>query len=191
MGILVAMILAGGGSPLEPAGLYDFADLQEVEDQAVYVGFQAFGLWTRFDTGLRIEDAEGLGADFRLSLVGTDLVDFRFGFAGWNTGNDEDVLEPAGVRVRQYRAGLGFEVPLRRPLEVGFWVLGGVCRFRRDGENDTSPYLEFMGSVGLRPVPAVWIGIVGMATHTQSSFNHEHTHLYHNYSAGPAVEIRY
>ncbi len=177
-GLIALCLLAGGG-------------LQEQEAAGEYIGVEAFALWTRFDDGLRIQEAWGVGADFRLGLVGEHLIDLRLGYAGWNTENDEDELPAEGVWVRQYRAGLGLEIPLRKFVEVGFWINGGVYRFRRDGEDDTSPYLEFMGTFGFRPVPNVKIGIVAMSTHTESSFNREHTHLFHNYSAGPGVEIRF
>jgi len=189
--VWVALCLAGGGDLLEPPPLYGFADLEEGQEEKDIVGIEVFALRTHFDDGLKIEDAWGVGADLKLGLGGPTRTWLRLGYAGWNTENDEDRLPSEGVWVRQYRAGVGFDVPVREVFDLGFWIDGGVYRFRRDGEEDTSPYVEFLGTVGFRPVPNVRIGLLVMSTHTQSSFNREHTHLFHNYSAGPSVEVRF
>lgn len=192
MTVLMALcLLASGGDPWDLAGAFGLAGPDEPKELEDIVGLEIFALRTGFDDGLKIEDAWGLGADLKLGLGGPTRTWLRLGYAGWNTENDEDELPAAGVWVRQYRIGVGFEIPFREVIDLGFWFDGGVYRFRRDHEEDTSPYVEFLGTIGFRPVPNVRIGLMAMSTHTQSSFNHRHTHLYHNYSAGPAVEVRF
>jgi hypothetical protein len=155
------------------------------------IGVEVFAVWTRFDTGLKIEDHAGVGADLQFGWdYGVTTLWLSLGYAGWDTQNDEDELAAAEVRIRQYRAGVSTYFSWR-VLELGVGVTGGLYRFKRRHENDTSPFVEFEGSLGVRPVPAVRLGVLGLATHTQSSFNREHTHLFHNYSIGPFVEVRF
>lgn len=190
MEILAALWLAAAGDvpgELLPGGL---AGTGEDPGEEI-AGIEVFAIFTDFDDGLKIEEAWGLGADLKLGLGGPARTWLRLGYAGWNTENDEDELPSEGVWVRQYRAGLGFEVTLRERIDVGFSIDAGVYRFRRDGEDDTSPYLEFLGSLGFRPIPNVKVGLLAMSAHTQSGFNRQHTHLFHNYSAGPSLEIRF
>ena len=76
-------------------------------------------------------------------------------------------------------------------LELGVAATLGVYRFRTDGDHDTSPFVEFEGSLGFRPIPQLKIGGLLLATHTQSSFSRSHTHLFHNYSAGLMAEFSF
>jgi hypothetical protein len=195
--VWMALCLAGGGDLLEPPPLYGgFPASQEKKeedpgDPEDIFAIEAFALRTDFDEGLRIEPAWGMGADLKLGFGGPSRAWLRLGYAGWNTENDVDEIYASGVWVRQYRLGVGFEVPFRKLFDVGFWIDGGVYRFRRDEDEDTSPYVEFLGTIGVRPHPNVRIGLLLLSSHTQSSFNHDSTHLYHNYSAGPSVEVRF
>ena len=87
----------------------------------------------------------------------------------------------------QYRAGVGFEFPFSK-AELGIGSNIGVYRFATSGDSDSSPYVEFEGSLGFRPIPPLKIGGLLMATYTQSSFTRSHTHLFGNYSGGLGVE---
>lgn len=152
---------------------------------------EAFFLRTAFDDGLRIDEGMGGGADinFRWQWNEKTRLGFHVGFAAWDTETNARGFSEVDVDVAQYRAGVGAEFPFGRVVELGLAVTGGVYRFHRNNENDASPFLEFEGSLGFRPTPSLKIGGLVMATHTQSSFNRSHTHLFHNYSAGLMVEF--
>lgn len=158
-----------------------------------FINLKVFGVDTNFDSGLRIDDARGYGADIEIGNIrkGKTVTGLSVGYAGWNTENDTSrIWPPDDVQVRQYRVGAWIE--LTSPwLELGLALNVGAYRFRRTGENDTSPYAEFEGTLGVRPIPELKFGVIGMATHTQSSFNHKRTHFYHNYSVGFFVEYRF
>ncbi len=153
---------------------------------------EAFVLSTAWDEGLHLDDAVGLGADFnfRWRWNGKTRLGFSVGAAMWDPETDLDGLPDQDVDVAQYRAGVGAEFPFSR-VEIGLGVTTGVYRFRTSGEHDTSPFLEFEGSLGFRPLPMLKIGGLLMASHTQSSFSRTHTHLFHNYSAGLVVEFAF
>jgi hypothetical protein len=185
---LLVQAAADDGLPLPRLSDLEYrAPRATVED---FMGVEAFALWTRWDDGIHIDDHWGIGADLEF---GWDYGVFRqaisLGFAGW--GSDTDDLPDAGVDIRQYRLGYALSFRIREVLELGGGITTGVYRFRRRNENDTSPYVEFEGSIGFRPLPMVRLGVLGLATHTQSSFNRSHTHLFHNYSAGPFVEVSF
>ena len=150
---------------------------------------EVFVLRTSFDDGLPLDEGLGAGADlnFRWQYNGKTRMGFSVGVAGWDTETDIDGVPDQDVDIAQYRVGFGAEFPFSR-IEIGLGVNLGVYRFRTDGDGDTSPFLEFEGSVGFRPIPELKIGGLLLATHTQSSFGRSHTHLFHNYSAGLGVE---
>jgi hypothetical protein len=182
--------LPGPGDEFDLPSIGDFA-VQEPEEPAQIIGAKAFAVSTQWDSGLRIEDSGGLGLDLNFRWKPRKVrFGFSLGYAGWNTENDEDRLPAESVRVRQYRAGFGVEFPFRF-VEFGLASTVGVYRFRSDLDDDTSPFFELEGSVGFVPLPSVKAGFLGLASHTESSFNHENTHLYHNYSVGVFAEVRF
>lgn len=154
---------------------------------------EAFVLTTSWDEGIHLDDSPGLGVDFnfRWRWNGKTRMGFSVGAVVWDPETDVQSLPDQDVDAVQYRAGFGAEFPFGRFVELGLGLGAGVYRFRTDGEHDTSPYLEFEGSLGFRPVPMLKVGGVVMATHTQSSFSRSHTHLFHNYSAGLMVEFSF
>jgi hypothetical protein len=163
-----------------------------VKSREEIFSIEAFVLTTAFDDGMHLDDAIGVGGDFnfRWQWNGKSRLGFSIGFAAWDVETDVDGLPDQDVDVSQYRIGFGAEFPFSR-VEVGLGLNAGVYRFRTDGDNDTSPFLEFEGSLGFRPIPPLKIGGLLMATHTQSSFSRSHTHLFHNYSAGLGVELSF
>jgi hypothetical protein len=182
MGMLLAVALLAGDADA-PTRL---ADREEIFGVEVYV------LRTAWDDGIDIEDGVGAGADFNFRWRWNEKtrLGFHVGFAAWDSeldvgGSDED------VNVAQYRAGVGMEFPFGKVVELGIASSIGIYRFHRDGESDASPFVEFEGSLGFRVLPNLKIGGLVMATHTQSSFNRSHTHLFHNYSAGLMVEFSF
>jgi len=190
MAILMAFILAG--EPDLPTTLAQEAGAVRKSREEVF-GIQAFYVHTDFDEGLKVEDGNGVGVDllFRWQWNEKTKFGFTIGGAFIDTENDTGELPvDEEVDVRQFRAGVGAEFPFS-VAEVGLSVLTGAYRFRRDGENDTSPFLEFGASLGFRPHPMIKIGGFLSATHTQSSFNRDHTHLFHNYNAGLMAELTF
>jgi hypothetical protein len=190
MAALLALALLDAAADL-PRSLS--APLQEekgaVKSKEEVFAVEAFVLRTSFDDGLHLDEGLGAGAEFnfRWQYGGKTRMGFSVGVAGWDTETDIDGLPDQDVDIAQYRAGFGAEFPFSK-IEIGLGVNLGVYRFRADGEGDTSPFLEFEGSLGFRPIPELKIGGLVLATHTQSSFGRSHTHLFHNYSAGLGVE---
>lgn len=169
------------------------------EKQKVIFGIEPLFPYTRFDESLYLEDRLGVGADFVI-LTTEPQGGIRFGYVGWNTETEpqDSGIPDEGVRVRQYRMGIGANFLIREGFELGAWSVSGVYRFHRDRDSssrgqtdDTSPYTEEMLSFSYLPHPNVRIGLTGVITHTQSSFNHRHTHLHTNYSILPALEVRF
>lgn len=156
-------------------------------------GVEAFVMATSFDEGLHIDDAPGIGLDFNFRWRWNEKTRFGFsvGAAAWDPETDIDGLPDQDVDVAQYRAGVGFEFPFGRVVEFGLGATTGIYRFRTNGDHDTSPFVELEGSLGFRPIPDLKIGGFILGTHTQSSFSRSHTHLFHNYSAGLAVEFSF
>ncbi len=194
MTLLCALAVAWSAD--DPFDLPSIGDLsvQEHAEGPHLIGVEAFALLTTFDSGFKMEDtAGGLGADlnFRWKPRGKVSFGFSLGFLGYNTENDEDRLPAASVRIRQYRAGFGVEFPARF-MEFGLASTVGITRYRSDFDDDSSPYCELEGNLGFVPAGGfVKVGLLGVTSYTQSSFNHTRTHLYHNYSAGVFVEIRF
>ena len=157
-----------------------------------WIGVEAMYVRTNFESGIRINDAWGLGADATITLdYGTrSFLGFRFGYVGWNTRTDDDSIAEESVWVRQYRVGL-FGAFQARFLEFRIGAVTGGYRFRRDGNNDTAGFLEFEAAVGGRPNEFIWLGVRVMQTWTVTDFNHKNNHGYVNYSIGPAVEVRF
>jgi len=175
---------------VEPLRLADPAPARAAREEVF--GVEAFVLTTSFDDGMHIDDAPGFGFDFNFRWQWNEKTRFGFslGAAGWDPETDVSGLPDQDVDVVQYRAGVGAEFPFSK-VELGVGATTGVYRFRTRGDHDTSPFLEFEGSLGFRPVPPFKVGGVVMATHTQSSFSRSHTHLFHNYSAGLMVEFSF
>ncbi|HEX7898989.1 MAG TPA: hypothetical protein VF950_14595 [Planctomycetota bacterium] len=156
-------------------------------------GAEAYVLRTSFDEGLKIEDGFGAGADFNFRWRWNEKtrLGFHVGFAAWDSELDISGVSEDDVNVAMYRVGVGAEFPFGKVVELGLASTLGIYRFHRDGESDASPFVEFEGSLGFRPSPMFKFGGLVMATHTQSSFNRSHTHLFHNYSAGVFVEFSF
>ena len=191
MSLLLAIGLLAGDGPVDLPRIGDLA-VQEPPDESPnqLIGVEVFAVSTDFDGGLEIENEWGLGLDLNFRWKpGKVAFGFSLGYAGWNTENDDN-LPSASVDVRQYRVGFGVEFPFRF-VEFGLGSTIGIYRFRSDLDDDSSPYIELEGSVGFVPHPMFRAGIQGLATHTESSFNHENTHLYHNYSLGLFAEVRF
>ena len=189
MAMLLAFVLAG--QPDLPSSLAQEAGA--VRSREEIFGVQAFYVHTAFDDGLKIEPGDGLGVDllFRWQWSEKTRFGFTLGAAFIDTEVDTDELPvDDDVDVRQFRAGVGMEFPFS-VVEFGLQALTGAYRFRRDDENDTSPFVELGASLGFRPHPMVKIGGFVSATHTQSSFNRDHTHLFHNYNAGLMAELTF
>ena len=161
----------------------------ESEEQ---LGIEAFVLFSQFDDGLRIENSTGAGIDLEFGWHRGEKVVFGFsvGFAGWGTDNDQGAIDDR-VTITQYRASFWVDFRFKEVVELGLAGTAGYYRYRRDGEHDTSPFIEFEGSIGFVPSEYFKAGLVVLATHTQSSFNRSHTHLFHNYAVGPFVEVRF
>ena len=158
-----------------------------------WIGLEAMGVWTSFDSGLHIENAWGWGADGKITLDFGKKVNLaiHLGCLGWNTHTSPSPAIPDTlVQVRQYRVGVAAEIPLRF-LEFHLGANFGGYRFRREGQSDTAGFFEFEGGIGVRPTENVWIGVNGMQTFTVSNFNHSGDHSYINYSIGPALEVRF
>lgn len=197
MHVLLALALQAA-DPVLFEGLPATLEFQEKEGErrersrTEALALEAFVVKTQFDDGLMIQEAAGLGFDVKLGWLyhGRTALNINVGYAGWNTENNDDVAIPSDVTVRQYRLGLSGDFPFRI-AELGVGITGGVYRFNSDLDDDTSPYLEFEGSIGVRIIPELKVGFIGMITHTQSSFNRSHTHLFTNYSGGLAVEFRF
>ena len=155
-------------------------------------GVEAYVLRTAWDEGIKMEDGFGAGADlnFRWQWNEKTRLGFHVGFAAWDSELDVAGLDD-DVNVAMYRAGVGMEFPFGKVVELGIASSVGIYRFHRDGESDASPFVEFEGSLGFRVLPKFTVGGVVMATHTQSSFNRSHTHLFHNYSAGLMAEFSF
>lgn len=194
MTLLLAVVLALEGDL--PVRLADPAPQEEkgaVADKEEIFGVELFVVSTQFDDGARVDDAVGAGADFnfRWKYRGKTRFGFSIGAAVWDSETDFSGLPDQDVDIAQYRLGVGLEFPFSR-VELGIGATAGVYRFRGEGdESDTSPFLEFEGSLGFRPIPSLKIGGLLLATHTQSSFNRSHTHLFHNYAAGLSVEFSF
>lgn len=190
MGILLACLLAV--EPDLPATLAQEAGAVRQGREEIF-GIQAFYVHTDFDEGLKIEDGNGVGLDLLFRWQWNEKARFGFtvGTAFIDTETDTGELPvDDDVDVRQFRAGVGAEFPFS-VVEVGLSALTGAYRFRRDRENDTSPFVEVGASLGFRPHPMIKIGGFLSATHTQSSFNRDHTHLFHNYNAGLMAELTF
>jgi hypothetical protein len=189
--LLLCQAAALDGGPELPR-IADLEWQEKKEPVEHLIGVEAFAFHTSFDTGLRIEDHAGVGVDVEFAFdFGTPRVfGFSLGAAGLNTENDDGLLPDDRVTVRQYRAGFWADFSFRF-VEFGGAATVGVYRFAREGENDTSPFIELEGNVGVRPMEQFKAGLLFMATHTQSSFNRTHTHLFHNYSWGLFVEFRF
>lgn len=198
MNILMVVLVQslGSGAVLEER-LPRFGELEpQMERREIYpwIGIQPIALWTGFDSGLRVKDGWGVGADATVTLdYGTSaFLGFRLGALGWNTRTEEDLpaVPDKGVQVRQYRVGIFGAFPFRF-MEVGIGANVGAYRFRRDGHNDTAGYFEVQVQLGVRPSPHVWAGVVAMQTVTVTDFNSSSDHAYANYSIGPSVELRF
>lgn len=189
MVILLACVLLGETEL--PTALAQEAGARRSRDEIF--GLQAFYVHTEFDEGLKIEDGNGVGVDLLFRWQWNEKARFGFTIGGAAIDAEIDTSElpiDDDVDVRQFRAGVGAEFPFS-VVEIGLSVLTGAYRFRRDGENDTSPFVDFAASLGFRPHPMFKIGGFLSATHTQSSFNRDHTHLFHNYNAGLMVELTF
>ena len=191
MAILLLAVLAGGETDLPVRMAQEAGAVPRGREEGF--GVQAFYVHSDFDDGLKIEAGDGLGVDllFRWRWNGKTRFGFTIGAAAIDTENDTDELPiDDDVDVRQFRAGVGAEFPFS-VVELGLSALTGAYRFRRDDENDTSPFLELGASLGFRPHPMLKVGGFLSAAHTQSSFNRSHTHLFHNYNAGLMVELTF
>ena len=196
MGVLALLVCQAfdlGTSPAEE--LPGISDLYWTPPHAAEerISAEVFAVWTRFDTGLRIDDAWGYGGDIKVGLDwGTAAsVGMRLGYAGWDTDNDTQQTFPGRTRIRQYRIGAGGDFSTRH-IDFGIYANVGLYHFHTiHVENDTSPFFEIEGSLGFKPVPFVKIGVVGMVTWTSSDFNRASTHLFTNHSIGPSVEVRF
>jgi len=157
-----------------------------------WLGLEAMAVWTNFESGLRIKDVWGYGADFTVTLDygKKSYLGFRAGYLGWNTRTDASSVPEDGVWVRQYRIGI-FGAFNFRFLELRIGATTGGYRYRRDDHNDTAGFFEFEAAIGLRPNEFIWFGIRGMQTFTVTNFNHTNNHAYTNYSVGPTVELRF
>ena len=165
---------------------------RRLADREEIFGVEAFVVTTSWDDGIHIDDSPGIGVDFNFRWQWNEKTRFGFsvGAAAWDPETDVDGLPDQDVDVAQYRFGVGAEFPFSR-VEIGIGVSAGAYRFKTEGDHDTSPFVEFEGSLGFRPIPELKIGGLLMATHTQSSFSRSHTHLFHNYSAGLMVEFSF
>ncbi len=156
------------------------------------ISIEVFAILTRFDPRIRIDDDWGVGADLKVGLDwGTaSSLGFRVGYAGWNTENDSNA-PPGGTRVSQYRFGVGGDFTTRH-LEFGIYANAGLYHFHTTNvENDTKFFFELEGSIGVRPLPFLKLGVVGMVTWTSSDFNRGSSHLFTQHSIGPAIELRF
>jgi hypothetical protein len=197
MGTLVILLCQAfdlGGPP--PEDLPRISDLNwtprpphGVEER---IGAEVFAVWTRFDTGLRVDDAWGFGGDVKLGLDwGTPVtLNFKIGYAGWETDNDDQQTFSAKSKIRQYRFGVGgdFATPW---LEFGLYAIFGLYHFHNVITNDTDAFFELQGSIAFKPMPHLKIGITGMTTFVSSNFNRAGTHLFTNQSIGPMVEVSF
>ena len=191
--LLALQSLFAGTAPDDP--LPKFGDLEpRVDHNEPYpwLGIQPMALWTNFESGLRIKDKWGVGADATLTLDygKKSFLGFTLGYAGWNTRTEGNSVPSEGVWVRQYRVGI-FGAFQFRFLELKIGANTGGYRFRRESQNDTAGFFEFEAGLGARPNEFFWVGIVGMQTFTVTNFNHSNNHSYVNYSVGPAVELRF
>lgn len=156
------------------------------------IGVEAFAVWTRFDTGLRIEDAWGFGGDVKVGLDwGTSSsLGMRLGYAGWETENDDQQTRTGHTKIRQYRIGVGGDFSSRY-LEFSIYGNSGLYHFHtRQVDNDTKMFFELQGSIGVKPLPFLKLGITGMVTWTSSDFNRGSSHLFTQHSIGPMIEVR-
>ena len=186
-----------GSAPDDPLPRFDdleppSAFLQGKGEPYPWLGIEAMAVWTNFESGLRIKDVWGYGADATLTLdYGKKaFLGFRMGYVGWNTRTEGSAVPEAGVWVRQYRIGV-FGAFQFRFLELRIGATTGGYRYRREGNNDTAGFFEFEAGFGARPNEYVWIGIRAMQTFTVTDFNHTNDHSYVNYSIGPALEVRF
>jgi hypothetical protein len=191
--IVICQVLGSTGTHEEE--LPKIGDLVQEQRGEVFpwFGVEPMAVWTSFDSGLHVKDSWGYGVDATVTLDygNRAFLGFRAGVLGWNTRTEASIAIPAeGVTVRQYRIGVFGEFPIRF-LELGIGANVGGYRFRREGQNDSTGFFEFQGMLGGRPLPNVWVGILGMQTFTSSNFNHSGDHFYVNYSVGPGVEVRF
>src|SRR5262245_38776079 len=135
--LLAAQSLFAGTAPDDP--LPKFGDLEPSarsmggnHEPYPWLGLEAVGLWSNFESGLRIKDAWGGGGDATIMLdYGKKaFLGFRVGYLGWNS-RTEDIVPEEGVWVRQYRVGIigAFQF---RFLELRIGATTGGYRFRRE-----------------------------------------------------------
>ncbi len=175
----IALLAVLSGEGLEPCG----------EDIDRLIGIRASVVYTGWDKDLDLESGPGYEIDFRgvFNPRSTTRYFAGLGFAGWNAENENPSVD---VDIWMYRLTGGIEVDFRT-LDVGFAISTGAMYFHRTGESDDAPFLEFELSLGYKPTPYLRIGLVAIANHAYSAFNHKHNHLVHNYSVGPGVEFRF
>jgi hypothetical protein len=152
---------------------------------------EAFAVYTKFDSGIRLEDGWGFGADMKIGVNwgGPTLV-VRLGYAGWSTENDDSKTFPGHTTIGQYRLGIGGDFAARH-FEFGLYANMGLIHFHtRHVDNDTAPYFELEATAGYKPVPFLKVGLTGMLTWVNTNFNRASTHLWVNESIGPSVEVK-
>ena len=192
--ILMCQALELGAAP--PEDLPRISDLEwsprparVVEER---IGAEVFVVYTRFDTGLRVDDAWGFGGDVKLGLdFGTPVIlNFKLGYAGWDTDNDDQQTFAAKSKIRQYRFGVGADFSTPK-LEFGLYAIFGLYHFHNVITNDTDTFFELQGSIAFKPLPHLKVGIIGMTSFVNSNFNRAGTHLFTNQSIGPMVEVSF
>jgi hypothetical protein len=192
--LLMCQALDLGVSPSED--LPRISDLEwtprpphEVEER---VGADIFAVWTQFDTGLRLKDAWGYGGDFKIGMDWgkTVTLNFKLGYAGWDTDNDDQQTFSAKSKIRQYRFGVGGDFSTRW-IDFGLYAITGLYHFHSRITNDTNGFFELQGSITFKPFPHLKVGITGMTSFVSTDFNRAATHLFTNQSIGPMVEVSF
>jgi hypothetical protein len=191
--LFLCQTLDAGTFPPSPLPrIFEMQEPRERGDLEERIGAEAYALYTSWDSSLRIRDGWGGGIDLKLGVdTGSHaMLEFRLGYAAWNTTDDPSQAEPGMAKVRQYRLGVGGDF-LVKHLEFGVYGNVGVYHFARTGDSSTAGFLEFEGAMGWRPIPEVKIGLVGMLTFSNTDFNRSSTHFIVNGSIGPALEVKF
>lgn len=141
----------------------EFSEPRERQPIYPWLGIEPLAVCTAFDSALDVKNVWGYGFDATVTLdYGTQaFLGFRAGYIGWNTRVQISPGVEKSAWIRQYRIGIFGQFPFRF-MEVGIGANVGGYRIRRDGDGDTAGFFEFEATLGGRPSPYVWVGVVAM-----------------------------
>jgi len=155
------------------------------------VSIDAWAAWTGFDNDLRIEDGPGFGLEAGIfSWNHGGPVTLRVGAFAWETETEEDEIQPADVRVRQYLLGVGaaFQEEL---LELGFRFDLGAFTWSSRHDRDAAGFFRFGLDFGVCAGRHAKAGLLLAAAFTHSDFNRGSEHVVVLPTAALGLTIRF